>query len=186
MPNNLGTIPDAAIILSGRGARAGYLAEWERNAYTTFAGTDIVVTATYPGTQSGETITLGELQTLSYSIHRENAPVRELGHVSPVGFIKGSRTIAGSMVWTNFNHYGWYRIERLKEQINKGNYPIADMLPPLDITVTFANEFGKISGLRVMGVTFTDEGMTMSVDDLIIESVVNYMARNIQPIVAVR
>lgn len=147
--------------------------------YTSFSGIDIVAQIVLPGE---EPITFGELQTISYSIHRENNPVRVLGHVSPVSFTRGARTIAGSMIFTIFNNYAFYKLDSYQRAISNGVYPLADMLPPIDFVITFANEFGIFSKMNIFGLTFVDEGGTMSVDDLIVEGTLTYMARGIQPI----
>lgn len=145
--------------------------------YTTYSGVDIVAEIVLPH----ERITLGELQTLSYSIHRENSPVRTLGHVNPVGFVKGPRTIAGSLIFTVFNYYAFYRVKQFGQSIASGFYPLSDMLPPFDIVVTFANENGAMSKLKLYGIAMIQEGQTMSVDDLIVEQTYQYIARGIQP-----
>jgi len=154
-----------------------------------FAGVDIQATMVLPrmGTETssdvGDFIELGEIQTISYSIHRENSPVRTVGHVNPRGFVKGSRTIAGSLIFTVFNEYAFYRIKRFKNTLANKNYaPLADMLPPFDIVLTFFNEYGLAAKMKIYGVTIVDEGQTMSVDDLITEQTYTYMARGIQPL----
>lgn len=146
--------------------------------YNSYAGVDIVATMVLP---NDEPITMGELQTISYSTHRENMPVRTLGHTAPIGFVKGSRTIGGSMIFTVFNYYAFYRLRQFQVAIENGLYPLSDMLPPFDVVLTFANESGVFSKMKIFGVTFTDEGGTMSVDDLITEQTFSYMARGLQP-----
>jgi len=158
-----------------------------------FSGAGAVATIIVPTigsdgnpTGPGEVITLGDIQTLSYSMHRENSPVRTLGHVNPRGFIKGGRTIAGSFIFTVFNEYAFYRITQYRELLARRNgffAPLADMLPPFDIVVTFFNEYGNMSKMKIFGVTIVDEGQTVSIDDLIIEQTYTYMARGIQPMV---
>ncbi len=149
--------------------------------YSTYAGVDITAAILLPNTQGP--IVLGELQTISYSIHRENTPVRHLGHTNVSGFVKGPRTIAGSMIFTVFNSYAFYKIKEFRNSIkDKGVYPLADMLPPFDIILSFSNEYGMSSNMKIFGVSIIDEGGTMSVDDLLIESTYTYMARGIQPI----
>lgn len=158
-----------------------------------FSGADAVATIIIPviGKDgnidgSGDVITLGELQTLSYSIHRENSPIRTLGHVNVKGFVKGGRTIAGSLIFTVFNEYAFYRIKQFKEYLSrkKGFFaPLADMLPPFDIVITFFNEYGMGAKMKLYGVTIVDEGQTLSIDDLITEQTYTYMARGIQPLI---
>lgn len=149
--------------------------------YNSYAGTDIVAVILLPN--EPKPLTLGELQTISYSIHRENKPVRMIGHVGPVGFVKGPRTIAGSLIFTVFNEYAFYRLWQYKKTIQRTtSYPLADMLPPFDIVLSFASESGSFSKMKIHGVTIVDEGGTMSVDDMITEQTYTYMARGIQPL----
>jgi hypothetical protein len=158
-----------------------------------FSGADIHATMIIPRIgqngmieDDGEVLELAELQTISYSIHRENSPVRTLGHVNPRGFVKGARTIAGSMVFTVFNEYAFYRINNYKKQLANSNglySPLADMLPPFDVVFSFFNEYGLAAKMKIFGITIVDEGQTMSIDDLITEQTYTYMARGIQPLV---
>jgi len=173
------------------------LADYDQMNYNTsqisFSGADAVATIIIPTigsdgsvTGPGEVVELGEIQTLSYSMHRENSPIRTLGHVNPRGFIKGGRTIAGSLIFTVFNEYVFYRLSQYKDLLARRNgffAPLADMLPPFDIVVSFFNEYGNMSKMKIFGVTIVDEGQTLSIDDLIIEQTYTYMARGIQPMV---
>jgi hypothetical protein len=159
-----------------------------------FAGTDISATMVIPvidrvgGTISSmDILELAEIQTISYSIHRENAPVRTIGHVNPRGFVKGGRTIAGSLIFTVFNEYAFYRIKEYRQIMAETGLffaPLADMLPPFDIVLTFFNEYGLGAKMKIYGVTIVDEGQTMSVDDLITEQTYTFMARGIQPLLS--
>lgn len=149
--------------------------------YQSYSGADIVASIIMPGEPNP--LTLGELQTISYSIHRENTPIRTVGRVNPRGFIKGPRTIAGSLIFTVFNQYTFYRLQQYSQMITNQNvFPLSDMLPPFDIILTFANESGSFSKMKIYGVTIVDEGGTMSIDDLITEQTYTYMARGIQPL----
>lgn len=162
-------------------------------ANMSYSGADIVATMIIPIIgqdgkiqSSGDVIELGDLQTVSYSIHRENTPIRTLGHSNVRGFVKGSRTIAGSLIFTVFHEYAFYKIKQYKNYLadSKGFFaPLADMLPPFDIVFTFFNEYGVASKMKIFGVTIVDEGQTMSIDDLITEQTYTYMARGIQPMV---
>lgn len=149
--------------------------------YSSYSGTDIVAQIVLPDEAP---LVLGELQTISYSIHRENRPIRFVGHVSPAGFGKGPRTIAGSLIFTQFNEYAFYRLKRFQSLIQQtGNqiFPLADMLPAFDVSISFSNESGSFSKMGIFGLTIVDEGGTMSIDDLITEQTYTYMARGIQP-----
>jgi hypothetical protein len=158
-----------------------------------FSGADIHATIIIPKigengylTNEGDVLEMAELQTVSYSMHRENSPIRTLGHVNPRGFVKGARTIAGSMIFTQFNEYAFYRIESFRKILadSKGFYaPLADMLPPFDIVFSFFNEYGMAAKMKIYGITIVDEGGVMSIDDLITEQTYTYMARGIQPLI---
>lgn len=63
--------------------------------YTSFGGADI--TATFGGK------VIGELQSITYSVTREKAPVYVLGDPNPKSFSRGKRGIAGSLVFTVFD-----------------------------------------------------------------------------------
>lgn len=162
-------------------------------ANMSYSGADIVATMIIPIIgqdgkieSTGDVIELGDLQTVSYSVHRENTPIRTLGHSNVRGFVKGSRTIAGSLIFTVFHEYAFYKIKQYKRYLSdsKGFFaPLADMLPPFDIVFTFFNEYGVASKMKIFGVTIVDEGQTMSIDDLITEQTYTYMARGIQPMV---
>lgn len=158
-----------------------------------FAGVDISAAMVIPtldrkgNIEGTDVLELGELQTISYSVHRENAPVRTLGHVNTRGFIKGGRTIAGSLIFTVFNEYAFYRIKEFREMMSETGLffaPLADMLPPFDVVLSFFNEYGLAGKMKIYGITIVDEGQTMSVDDLITEQTYTYMARGIQPLIS--
>lgn len=159
-----------------------------------YAGTDISATIVVPNIDrntktvgEADILEMAEIQTISYSIHRENSPVRTLGHVNPRGFVKGGRTIAGSLIFTVFNEYAFYRIKEFRQMMSETGLffaPLADMLPPFDIVLSFFNEYGMASKMKIYGVTIVDEGGTMSVDDLITEQTYTFMARGMQPLVS--
>ena len=56
-----------------------------------------------------------------------------------------------------------------------------DQLPPMDYVVVAANEYGKASTMRVYGAEFLNEGSGFSVDDMVIENQMTYIARTILP-----
>lgn len=160
--------------------------------YRSYSGTDISAQILVPN--ESRPLILGDLQTLSYSIHREAKPVRLLGQVNPAGFVNGNRTIAGSMIFVNFEIYTFYRLQQYRELVsgtmatingqNSGTspmYPLADMLPPFDIVVTASNEYGSFSRMKILGAKIIDEGGTMSIEDLVTESQYTFMALGIEP-----
>lgn len=168
------------------------------NINTSFSGADIVATITPLG---GKPIVFGEIQTLSYSIYRPTTPVYTLGRINPKGVVRGQRTIAGSLIFTVFDRHV------LKSVINAYNFQedvktmtLGDMtsdvfktseidemkkrmktdeMPPFDINVTFMNEYGNSSTLNLFGVHILTEGQTMSIEDMMTENTMQYVAMDI-------
>lgn len=142
------------------------------------------------------TLVLGEIQTISYSVFREKNPVRTLGSVYPRTYVRGPRTIGGSMVFTVFYRHVLHELLDIHTKYyntGAGDYDryqyatnLPDQLPPLDITLLFANEYGAISSMGLYGVEFVQDGGTFSIEDLFSESVVQYVARDLDPIRAVQ
>lgn len=161
------------------GFNDGQMLSGDRGIYNSFAGTDIVAQIIVPGEGP---LTLGELETFSYSIHREKTPVRLLGRVNPQMFLSGQRTVAGTMIMLQFNTYVFYRLVQYSRGIEQGLYPLSDMLPPFDMVLTFANEYGVFAKMKIFGMNIIDEGGTMSIEDLVSEMTINWVAKGIQPL----
>lgn len=128
-------------------------------------------------------IILADIQTLSYSIYREKYPVRSLGYGYPKSFTRGSRTISGSIIFTVFDKQILHDfVDRIKPDTqNDFSTVLIDQLPRFDITMTFSNEYGSASSMIIHGVEIISEGTTMSIEDLLTENVVEYIAQDISP-----
>jgi hypothetical protein len=132
---------------------------------------------------------LGELQTISISSHREKFPVRALGATYAKSYTRGSRTIAGSMIFTVFDtnvldQFLQAHPSDFDAHVGETS-ALIDQIPPFDITIAFANELGQVSRMAIYGVEFVNEGMTMSIEDMLLENVVQYIARDYDPMRAV-
>ena len=57
-------------------------------------------------------------------------------------------------------------------------------MPPIDLTIIFANEYGSISKAAIYGVEFMNDGYTLSIEDLLTEEVINFVARDVDPMVS--
>lgn len=142
-----------------------------------FSGSDILVTALFP---SAPPVVLGQATTVTYSIYRVISDVRTIGRIGVKGFAKGARTVAGTIIFTMINKH-W--INELKEHISYLRLiPIirADELPPFDLVITAANEYGQSAMMILYGVTFVDEGSVMSVENLFSENQMTYKAVDIR------
>jgi hypothetical protein len=159
-----------------------------RESYNSYSGVDIKAMISMPSADGKSPIvkTLANLQTISYSIFREKYPVRALGFVGERGRTRGTRTIAGSMVFTVFDRHVLYDVLRKKHgdpntnAITSGygglEFVMVDQLPQFDIVIHFANEYGYASELAIFGVEISAEGQVMSVEDLLTENTVQYTA----------
>lgn len=139
--------------------------------------------------------TLGEIQTISWGVFRDKSPVRTLGSVYPRAFTRGPRTIAGSMIFTVFYEHALHEMMQLNlRYYNTGSSDydkylyttmLSDQLPPIDISLIFANEYGAISHMGIWGVEFFQEGGTFSIEDIYSENTIQYVARDFDPMRAV-
>lgn len=148
-----------------------------------YSGCDMVATISMT-TYDGKTFSavLGELQTLSYSIHNEKAPVRNLGNVNARDYVTGPRTIAGSLVFAVFNHHWWENIvEKISEvgDMKDKDY-VTDSIPPFDIVCSMHSELGYESYLVLYGVRMMNEGQVMSISDIFVENTYQYVATDIR------
>lgn len=154
----------------------------------TYSGVDMTAVMSLP---QGIHV-FADLQTLSISSHRESFPVRVLGMTAPMGFTSGSRTIGGTLIFSMIEKYPFYNAaesiygsssESPWSGTNAGTSPLADSLPPFDITITFNNEYDPYgAALRICGVKIIDDGMVLSVDDLQTENTFSFMAMAIAPV----
>jgi hypothetical protein len=54
-----------------------------------------------------------------------------------------------------------------------------DQIPPFDVTLAAANEYGALAVMRVFGVELLNEGYGVSIDDIVSEQQHTYVARTI-------
>ena len=56
-----------------------------------------------------------------------------------------------------------------------------DQIPPFDITLSAANEYGAVAVMRIYGVEVLNEGYGISIDDIVSEQQYTYVCRAISP-----
>lgn len=66
--------------------------------------------------------------------------------------------------------------------INRQNILYADTLPPLDVVMTFANEYGQAAFQKIYDLDFLNEGSGVSVDSIVMEREMSWIARRISSI----
>jgi hypothetical protein len=55
----------------------------------------------------------------------------------------------------------------------------SDQLPPFDITLAAANEYGQAAVMRIFGIEILNEGYGVSIDDIVSEQQMTYVARTL-------
>jgi hypothetical protein len=66
--------------------------------------------------------------------------------------------------------------------ITAENVVYSDMLPPFDITMTFANEYGQAAFQKIYDVDILNEGSGVATDTVIMERQMTYVCRRVSPI----
>lgn len=164
------------------------MTKFKLNGYDSYSGCDVVVTARLNvliGSQQQlkeKVYTLGSLQTLSISTHQDKKPVRVIGSANALDYTMGQRTIAGSLVFAVFDqHFATEMFNDLKESTGK-DFLLPDELPALDLTISFANEYGRKSRMAIYGVRIINEGQVMSINDLYTENTYQFVALAMEPL----
>ena len=157
--------------------------------YMTYSGTNIKALLEVGDNPTGTARfakELVELTTLSISIHRASTPARGLGFIGAKGYARGGRTIAGTMVFTQFSQEVLFEFLNpllMGYNLSKDtNYVKLDQLPLFNMTLFFSNEYGYMSYRRLYGVNFITDGVIYSVNDLITEQTITYVASDFSPL----
>lgn len=173
--------------------------------YTSFSGADIV--AQFNG------VTIGTLAGITWSVSREKAAIYTLGSANPRSFTRGKRGIAGTLVFQTFDRdVLWQLIQSSEMEVWKraseythdvyaeptqlvnawweqsidvisGKPFYSDEVPPFDITITYANEYGQMARKEIMGTEILNEGSGVSIDDIVTEQTMTFVARGLGKLV---
>lgn len=148
-------------------------------ANANYSGCDIIcgILCYNPNTNQNEYQCIGNLQTVSYSVHRGMAPVTTLGRYYPKSFTRGGMLIAGSLVFTVFDRHALYNFTKGSSAMRRVGP--ASMLPAFDIIMNMTNEYGFESILIIYGCRIGDEGQVHSVEDIYTENTMSFMAHDI-------
>lgn len=154
----------------------------------TFSGCDIVATINLSyssyNKETGKmenkiyTEILGQLQTISYSVYMEKKPVRSIGNVNVKDYTIGPRTIAGSIVFSVFNKH--FSQDLMKNLNNSGSLYLVDEIPPFNIVISAANEYGCRSRSVIYGIRLLNEGQVMSINDVFTENTYQFFATDVE------
>lgn len=129
-----------------------------------------------------------DIHTISYSSFRSERPVRSLGTVFSKGYVGGSRTLAGSLVFIVADEHPLLKLMIENPGDFDGNnnhkrdfrYTMADQIPPFDVHIVFTNELGYTARVVIFNVKIQSEGQTMSIQDMYTENVMQYIATDMQ------
>ena len=56
-----------------------------------------------------------------------------------------------------------------------------DQIPPFDVTLCGANEYGHVAVMKIIGIEILNEGWGISIDDIVSEQQFTYVARTLVP-----
>lgn len=145
-----------------------------------FSGSDMAcsIDITLPnGTKIVKVI--GSLQTLTYSIHNDRRPVRSIGNMNAKDYVFGQRTIAGTLIFAVFNKHWAHEIMDEYKAAGANVHFLMDELPPFQITISAANEYGYSARLALYGVRIVNEGQVMAVNDVYTENSYQFVATDL-------
>jgi hypothetical protein len=179
------------------------------NTYTTFSGADIVATfgGVTIGALSGITFSVTREKAPIYTMGSPNPRSFSRGKRGIAGsliFTVFDRPALYTMLQENSVNRAqryWTRshnvipgsnggFDRTKGIVSRGEdnsgvtsaMPYyADQIPPFDISITFANEYGQAAARSIFGVELLNEGSGASMDDIVIEETMTYVARELGP-----
>lgn len=85
---------------------------------------------------------------------------------------------------TDVRHRGVVPVGDQAYDIRSGVPYYADQIPPFDVTITFANEYGQAAVRSIYGLEILNEGSGASMDDIVIEETMTFVARDLGPMIA--
>lgn len=138
-------------------------------------------------------IYLGNVTTVSFSVYREKTPVFVCGTHLVDGFAVGKKYVAGSLVTIMTNQDSMLNfMDFLSAEFENNPYKdlrsikdthtfMRDDLIPFNIHLIFTTELAdEAQRVIIYGATFINNGQAMSINDLITETTVSYVARDIR------
>lgn len=98
-------------------------------------------------------------------------------------FTRTSNILPGS---SDTRHRGIVPVEKQEIDVTSSFPYYADQIPPFDVTITFSNEYGQSAVRSIYGVEILNEGSGASMDDIVIEETMTFVARELGPMVATK
>lgn len=147
-----------------------------------FSGTDVKAFTE----QGSKVFSLNSLATISFQVNEQKSPVRRLGRQGIVGFTRSIKTIAGTMVFVILKGHPLKDlmpnnnlIQRHKE-INTNMPSQATNILPFNLRLKYKTEHSSydFSELFIEGIEIISQSIVTSVNDMITELVVQFMAQD--------
>lgn len=119
---------------------------------------------------------------------QETANYNDTGNQAPAGgslsgFGGKSAGGGGTNTSANLNGGGTNTVAAnfgQSDLVKESKARLADQLLPFDITLVGANEYGKATKMIIQGVELMSESGGISIDDLVIEKQISFIARNLK------
>jgi hypothetical protein len=185
------------------------------NTYTTFSGADIVATfgGVEIGALSGITFSVTREKAPIYTMGSPNPRSFSRGKRGIAGsliftvfdrpalytmldknrdnggqaqqqfFTRAHNAMPGD---TNYKYRGIADVNDQGSSVVKKVPYYADQIPPFDITITFVNEYGQAAVRSIYGCELLNEGSGASMDDIVIEETMTYVARELGPMYTIK
>lgn len=134
------------------------------------------------------TCLLADLTSITVSTYRSKQQVRTLGRVNPTGLAYGQRTIAGTMILTEFDREPFWRLLQTNladRDILSQGYNAAvllDQLPPFNVMLLFADEHGGAAYRVIYEISVVTNGTVYSIQDMYTENTISFMATDVTPL----
>lgn len=99
-------------------------------------------------------------------------------------FTRSSNVLPGFVDGGQITYRGLTPVDRIGLDVVQAVPYYADQIPPFDITISFVNEYGQGAKRSIYGVELLNEGSGASVDDMVLEETMTYVARDVGPMYA--
>jgi len=131
-----------------------------------------------------QVVVLGELATLSVSLHRDVFRVLGLGRCYPWGFSRSSHLIGGSLEFRTLHEEAL--IEAYRTDRGRLAYRTPLELPPFEIVSLLCNDEGDIAIQILHDVLLIDGGMVIGIDLPVIQQTYTWLAGGLTPLQLVK
>lgn len=116
---------------------------------------------------------LQEMKSAKFWADKDSLKPDGLGFKS----VEGDRTPAS----TAFEQENFGDVSNPRSDQKPSDPWFADQIPPFDITLAAANEYGGAAVMRIYGVEILNEGSGASIDDIVLEQQMTFVARALSP-----